>query len=849
MKISLNELKNLVDIKITDNELFKLIGSRLVEIENVEDLAPKYKKIYIVKVKSADPIEGTHLHLCKIDAGKKLNAEIDPEHNGYIQVVCGAPNVKKDMLTAWIAPGAIVPASFNTPNPFEISARKLRGFMSFGMLAAIDELNLGENHDGIVSIHPNHVIATEDKKSRIVEPGDTFAEAFNLNDKIIEVENKSLTHRPDCFGLIGFAREVAGILGQKFELKNDQIVNNYHLEINRLKHSGLLTPLSIKISDYNICPRYEAYIIDLDQSILAEYTPSDQTTTEKYLTLDDIFLYKSGMRPISPLVDITNKIMLKTGQPLHAFDYDKFIKIGNSKTPEIHVRLARKEEKIVLLDNEEINLNENDIVICSNDTPAALAGAMGGKSTAIDRTTKKVIFEIASFSLYNLRKTQMSHGIFSEAITRFTKGRPASDLTLASMNLVYETLLSFPGSKLISANSNTNPELIENDEFIKNVIIITTEEINNLLGSNYPEELIIKTLENTNFEVKRENSALKITAPLWRADIKIKEDIIEEVGRLLGFDNLPLNFPLRPFVCASIDPLLELKSKIRNFLSDRKNFNEVLTYSFVSKNLQEKVNESPDDSYEIINSISPELECFRQSIVPSLLDKVFTNEKAGYKDFTLYELNQISKKSWGLNEENVPIMKTQLGLVTFGNFYKVKNILLELGEFLNLEFSLKACFESPYFIPSHSVDVYLGEEKIGTVGELKKSILKKFKLSAIHSALQIILDSCTEAKTNKKTSVKLSRFPSVSRDITFKVKESESFERIQTEIKCVLDNIEKLVYTIDPISIYKKETESTKNLSFHLKLANAEKTFKSEEVSDIIEKIVKSVSALGAEVV
>ncbi|MBQ2638331.1 phenylalanine--tRNA ligase subunit beta [Candidatus Saccharibacteria bacterium] len=830
MLISLNELKKLVDIQIPDTELFQLIGSRLVEIEHVEDLAPKYKKIYVTKVLKADQIEGTHLHLCQIDAGPQLNAEVDPEHKDFIQVVCGAPNVKAGMLAAWIAPGAIVPATFDTSEPFEISARKLRGFMSFGMLAAADELALGDDHAGIISLDP-----------KTAQPGDLLTDTLDLNDQIIEVENKSLTHRPDCFGLIGFAREVAGILGQKFTYDTTDLFKNYTSALDALKTTPNST-LSVAIADYQICPRYEAYVIDFGAPIPTEHSP-------KYFGADDVFFAKAGMRAISPLVDLTNRIMLMTGQPLHAFDYDKFVKISNTNAPEIRIRLARDGELLTLLDNKEIELNKNDIVICSGDTPVALAGAMGGASTAIDETTRKVIFEVASFSLYNLRKTQMSHGIFSEAITRFTKGRPASDLTLTSASIVTNSLAQFSKSRLVGSAIDTNPALIENGTFKPNVVKITTKSINDLLGSNYSDELIIKTLENTGFKITTHTDELEITAPLWRTDIHIKEDIIEEIGRLLGFDNLPLSFPMRPFTCPTIDPMPTLKSRLRAILSDRLGANEILTYSFVSKSLQEKVGEDPTDSYQIVNSISPELECFRQSLVPSLLDKIRENQKAGYSNFTLYELNQVTKKSWGLGLENVPTMQTHLGLTTFGDFYSAKHLLLELQTSLNLAFTLRPLTTSTFFEPLHSVAIFLGDDKIGELGELKASVLKRFKLDSPLAGIELALDSCISATTIKKFGITLSKFPFVSRDLTFRTAKTTSFTTIADCLVATLSRTPNFIFNLTPTSIYRQPDSPTKNLSFHLEIASPEKTLASAEVSDIIETIVKELKTLGAEVV
>ncbi|MBR3319483.1 phenylalanine--tRNA ligase subunit beta [Candidatus Saccharibacteria bacterium] len=812
MLISLNELKRLVKIQISDDELFKLIGSRLVEIESVEDLAPKYKKIYVVKVKSAEPIEGTHLHLCQIDAGKELNAEVDPEHDGYIQVVCGAPNVKKGMLAAWIAPGAIVPSTFNTDNPFEITARPLRGFESYGMLAAADELALGEDHEGIISLDPE-----------TAKPGDLLADILDLNDKIIEVENKSLTHRPDCFGIWGFAREVAGILGQMFRTPGMP-------SADANVKDGI-----ISIESAEICPCYTCAIIDLDNPL--EKNP--------YFDKNAAFLAKAGMHPISKIVDVTNHYMLLTGQPLHAFDYDKFIAVGGTKEPKINVRLARNDEKIVLLDGKEISLTPSDILICSNDTPVALAGAMGGESTKIDESTRRVILESATFSLYNLRKTQMAHGIFSEAITRFTKGQPIVNCERVMLAAAQEIAIIAGASKVnFVARKYMVPLPLK-----KEVIALSVSDINNLLGSDYSPELIVRTLENTGFEIKSTGEKLTVAAPLWRTDIHIKEDIAEEVGRMLGFDNLPLTFPQRPFVCPEIDPMFEFKNQLRTILSERLGANELLTYSFVSKGLQEKVNEDIEDSYKIVNSISPELECFRQSIVPSLLDKLRANEKSGYKDFTLYEINQVSKKSWGLTDENVPVVQTELGLTLFGDYFLAKHILNELANTLALKLDVKPIDNSNILEPLHAGAIYLEGARIGEFGEIKSSVLKRFKLTPPISSVRINLEPCLFAKKSQKAAIKLSKFPFVSRDLTFRVKTETNYIDIESGIKSVLGQIQNIIYVLEPISIFRKPDGDEKNISFHLEIANETKTLDSHEISDIIDKITNNLKTLGAEVV
>ena len=799
MKISLNEIKKYVDIKISTDELVKLIGSRLVEVEGTEDLSPKYKNIYIVKVVDCKDIEGTHLHLCQIDAGKE----------DLVQVVCGAPNVHKGMLAAWIAPGAIVPATYGGEN-FEIGVRKLRGYESNGMLAAADELALGTDHEGIIEIDP-----------KLAKPGELFADVFELNDVILDIENKSLTHRPDTFGLIGFAREVAGILGQPFKEPDFLKV---HGKVNFTLQKD--APIQIEIKDDKLCPRYSCAILD--------FTNLPKAT--KYFTKTNVFLAKADMRSIDPIVDLTNILMLETGQPLHAFDYDKFVAVGKSKTPKIIVRLAKEGEKLTLLDGKEIVCTKYDILITSNNIPVALAGAMGGANTTIDASTKKIILESATFSLYNLRKTQMAHGIFSEAITRFTKGQPAG----LTMPVLSEFVRRLNVEPIAIADEYPHPAK-------PSVVKITTKEINGLLGSNYDTKTIEKTLKNVSFNVK---AGFEITAPYWRTDIHIKEDIIEEVGRLLGYDNIALDFPLRPFIGAEPDPLFSLKTKIRNLMSDKIGANEVLTYSFISKDLLTKVNQKVEDSYEIVNSISPELQCFRQTIAPSLIDKIRENLKAGYGDFTLYEINQVSSKKDGLNEEKVPVTKTHLAFVTLGDYYAAKAISEKLFAGLKYEVSL-AKFDNdyPYLESAHAAQIRLGKTILGSFGEVRQTVLSKFKLQAPVTIFEINLDTLLNAKTIDYANANLSRFPYVERDLTFKLPNNNSYAELEQAVRKALNDAD-LVFELAPVSIYQaSKTDSTRNISFHTKFASREKTLDSKAISAIIEKVIKNTKSLGAEVV
>lgn len=796
MKISLNWLKKYVKVPdgITDAELIRLIGARLVEVEGVIDETHKYDNIYVVRVESCEKIPDTHLTLCRINTGS----------TELTQVVCGAPNVHEGMLAVWIAPGAIVPASVHEDAPFVIGKRKMRGHESSGMLAGADELDFGDDHSGIVEIDPE-----------VAKPGDLLAELFELSDLVLEIENKSLTHRPDCFGIIGFAREVAGILQRKFEydFSRDGSPTPSYLAVasgsSRKLYPEFLprkmsafTPI-INIVDSDVCYRYTAVVMEKHGEI-----------KKKYLTWVDTVLSKSEMRPIDPIVDATNYLMLLTGQPLHAFDYDKFVAVSGGDRSEISVRLAQDGEKIVLIDDREITLNNNDVVVCSGDVPVALAGAMGGKSIEIDENTKKIIIESATFSLYNLRKTQMTHGIFTEAITRFTKGQsPYQTLDVAEK---CAAMLSGGFRVVMTADEYPKPK--------KDIVVkITTDEINKLLGTKYTNRQIVQTLENVGFIVSLEDSTAKneasisVQVPAWRTDIHIKEDIIEEVGRLLGYDNIEPTLPMHG--TATKDDTLELKRHIRSVMKSW-GANELLTYGFVSGKLLERVGQDVTSSYKIVNSISPELQYVRQSIVPSLLDKAYMNQKMPVDKFAIYEMNKVYRKEWGLDADGMPVENMSLGFVLaerknaktayYTAKWYVEQLLKEFGieaEFVPIEGSSA---EMRPFEPRRTAEMYVGGHYIGVVGEFKNSVRNEFKLAPYLVGFELDLLRVLELR-NKKKDVYIGN--KEKRDLT--VSTAESYAKLNEKIKKILAE-NGASAEITPIGIYQPEGAEKKNISVHL---------------------------------
>ncbi len=816
MIISVNWLKHFTDIDVSIDELATLIGSRLVEIEKVINLGEKYQGVVIAKVVECAPLEGTdHLNVTKIDDGG-VTQDIDRDENGLVQVVCGAPNVRAGLLVAWLPPRSTVPQTFGTAEPFVLGAKPLRGAISNGMLASAQELDLYDDHSGILEI---------DKDAA---PGTPFAEVYELNDYLLDIENKSLTHRPDAFGVIGFAREIAAIQGKPFQ--TPEWLTNLSPEI---QNDGSVEAPAIKIEDSSLSDRFQAIVLN-DVNEKAQSPIQIQT-----------YLSRSGVRPISASVDISNYLMLLTGQPTHAYDYDKVKAVAGDDFT-IRVRSARQGETLVLLDGKEVSLDEADIVIAAGNTAIGLAGIMGGQSTLVDASTKTVLFEAATFDLYHMRSSQMRHGVFSEAVTRFTKGIPAP----LSSPVVVEALRLF--------NQNTGGRAVSNlveDYTVKpeqNSITVTEKHINDTLGTHFAAEDIAELLQNVGFGVSFDGLEAHVTVPYWRKDIHIPEDIIEEVGRLAGFDTINLTLPRRDFVAVRPTYFDELRSNLRSSLV-RAGANEVLTYSFVHGDVLKKAGQDPENSYRIVNSISPDLQYYRQSLTPSLLNAVFANVKAGYESFALFELNKVHKKSAGLTDENVPVEEDSVALVIVNDkkqgsaFYEAKALLEyslnQLGISVSYNnFDGDQSIFAP-FEPKRSAAVKNRKtgEVIGVVGEYKKSVQKNFKLPAYAAGFEI--DPHKVEVAAKEVGIRyqpLSRYPGTERDICFQVKSDNSYAQVIVPAETALAR-SNLISTVSPLDIYQADGSETKNITIRIKLASYEKTMTTEEVNNVIDSVIGEV--------
>ena len=816
MIISVNWLKKFTQIDGSVDELATLIGARLVEIESVEDLGEKYKDVIVAKVVECGPLEGSdHLNVTKID-DDGVAQDVERDENGLVQVVCGAPNVRAGLLVAWLPPRSVVPETYSDAEPFVLGAKPLRGVMSNGMLASARELDLYDDHAGILEL---------DKDAA---PGTSFAELYELNDYLLDIENKSLTHRPDAFGVIGFAREVAGIQGLPFTTPDWLNVLETVLE-----NDGSLEAPAIHIEDAGLSDRFQAIVLSgVDEKA---QSPIQLQT----------YLARSGVRPINASVDVSNYLMLLTGQPSHTYDYDKVRAIAGDDFT-VRVRSAREGEKLVLLDGKEVELDTADIVIAAGDTAIGLAGIMGGQSTLVDDSTKNVLLEVATFDLYHMRSSQMRHGIFSEAVTRFTKGIPAPLGTPVLVEAV-RMLQEHTGARVTSGIVQDYPGTRESI-----TVKVSEPQVNQTLGTQFASEDIAELLRNVGFDVTFEGLEATVTAPYWRQDIHISEDIIEEVGRLAGFDTINLTLPRRDFVAVRPNSFDELRSIVRKRLV-RAGANEVLTYSFVHGDTLKKAGQDPANAYRIVNSISPELQYYRQTLTPSLLSSVFANVKAGYGSFALFEANKVHEKQDGLTEEQVPVEGDRIALVLTdakkkgAAYYDAKHmleyVLSTLG--VNAEycsFDGDGATAAP-FEPKRSAIVVDRETKavLGVVGEYKKSVQKAFKLPEYTAGFEVnpreLLSSVQTVGIQYRP---LSRYPGTERDVCFQVSHSVSYDAVVMVAEQVLGET-GLITTVGPLDIYQPEEGDTKNITIRIALASYEKTMTNEEVTKVIDTVIERV--------
>ena len=830
MKVSLNLIKQLIDFELLPvDELVARVNQQLGGVEEVIDLKAKYGGARIVRVVECEKHPNAdRLSVTKIDDGGV--ADVPRDDNGYVQVVCGAPNVHADMWAIWLPPKSTVPASFDDAEPFVLDARPLRGILSQGMLAAADELAIGTDHEGIIEINERDIPV-----GVTLQAGASFAEVFGLDDYVLEIENKMFTHRPDCFGQLGVAREIAGIFHQQFNSPDwynaiQEFADSDGLELEVFNEANELAPAFSAIAIKNV---------DIHPSPL-------------WLQCQ---LVAMGGKPINNIVDATNYVMFMTAQPTHAYDYDKL------RGHKLGVRMARDGEKIGLLNGKEYELTADDIVIADGEGVIGLAGIMGGADTEVSAETKNIVLECANFDMYALRRTAMRHGIFTDALTRFNKGQSP-----AQIDPVLKWLIGMVGgvqaSPMLFKNHSSLRQVLVDGKRWHGGLLIPKRFVEERLGVDFAENEIEALLKNVEFIVDDGNkygeAGVMVYSPFWRTDIELPEDIVEEVGRLYGFDRLPRHLPERSIKPAPKNERRELKQRIRQSLS-RAGANEVLTYSFVHERVLKNSEQDPGRAYRLSNALSPDLQYYRISILPSLLDKVHANIKSGHDEFVLFEIGKIHDKKLGFNDENLPIEKAFIDGVYANKkpqagapFYKVRKIAERLMKDLSVEVDFVKIAESDGDVPApfdakrSAWIVAKNGDNLGIVGELVQPARRNFKLPDYTAAFSIDIEKLQEnlSKNQGYNYQPLSRFPSTARDISLKMDSNVDYAKVYACAEEVAKKHGELQISITPIAIYQpKNDDSTKTVTLNVKFTSAERTLEDKDIAPIIEEI----AAMAAE--
>lgn len=822
MKVPINWLKEFINI---DSSLEKLAEKLLqlgIEVERIEKSSTlqgiKIGKVLSVKKHpSADK-----LTICMVDVG-----EDSPK-----QIICGASNVKEAIKVPVILPGS------SLPNGLKIEKRAIRGIQSEGMICSKVELELEDDSDGIW-ILPD--------KCKV---GEELSDEIETDDAVIDI--KITPNRGDCLSIMGIARELAALTLNQPDVTSDDSGSSTSQklklppttvkETNPVRDKSLdgtsgkiKDKIDIEVENLGLCPRYTARMLE-----------SAQIKDSPYWIRRRLLL--AGVRPINNIVDITNYVMLETGQPLHAFDYDKIAcppNLDGRGDRKIIVRQAKDNEKILCLDGVQRALSSRALVIADGKKPIALAGIMGGEEAGVNKNTKNILLESANFSSTLIRKTSKSLNIASESSYRFERGVDIEGTAFAADRACY-LIQELSGGKVVSGTVDIKGKIA------KKTISFDPAEIKRILGVEIAS--YEKILKGLGFEVKKGKGCLKVRAPSWRNDIKEEIDLIEEIARVNNYDLIPLSLPLGKMPALKENNKEKIIKKCRSILN-RLSLNEVLNYSFISADLLKKASMGiTDETIKIENAISEEFEILRASLIPSLLQTAQENISKDEKNLKIFELRSIYKYSKNkLPEENI-----RLGILLIGDwhqpswitssgvkssFYVLKGVIETLFNELGIKLDYKE-EKQPFFSDGFSFSLFKNDVKIGMLGEAHSKLMDNFSLKEKTYIAEVDLELLLPFVLLKKKIQPLPKYPPVVRDVSFIVPDNISSEWIE---KIILEEAKELLENIKLFDYYKGKQvpEGFKSMSYSLYFRSAQKTLTDSEVNQLQDKIIKKLEELG----
>lgn len=795
MVLSINWLKEFVKLpkNITAQEIGEKLTVHTVEVEGLLEQKTKFDRVVAGKVLAvAKHPNADRLRLVKVDVKTEI-----------LDIVCGAPNIAVGQLVPVAQVGA------KLPNGLEIKASEIRGEKSNGMVCAEDELGLGQGHAGIMVLTNAKI-------------GQEMASYLNNNDIILEIDNKSLSNRSDLWGQYGLAREVATIFDLKLK-PYDEFIDK---DLDFAHHIGK-EKLSVKIEEEKLCPRYLALKIS---KLKVEESPS---------WLKDR-LIAVGLRPINNLVDLTNYVMWELGQPLHAFSANGIDKIV--------VRLAKKNENIITLDEVERSLNENTLLITDGKTPLAIAGVMGGLTSGINNLTTEIILEAANFEPISIRKSSQSLGLRTEASMRFEKGLDPNLAELALKRFV--TLL-----KKVCPEMQIASQLIDESNFNLNLgpIVFPYDYIQQRLGEKLDKKKITHILERLGFIVTISHNEFSVMIPTWRAakDVANREDILEEIARIYGYDNITSVLPTLVLNPVPIITENILERKVQDLLALGGNFSETYNYSFVNENQLKKVNLDFTGHLKLVNPISEVHTLLKQNLLIGLLNNVKTNQ-FNYEEIALFEIGRVFKDLMGTinkdeSEELLPYQDKYLGLVWASNKGEEFSTLKSL--FNKFIYSLLGDQTLIAYAPIETAPTWANEKmsakininnrEVGVIAQLNQASADNFGLKKVCVVIEIEWRELHElflAGGDRKYLEPI-KYPALVRDLAFVVSEKLLYNELYLEIR----NFSPLIREVKLFDIYSgnKIAGNLKSLAFHLTYQSVERTLLAAEVDEIQNKLIK----------
>ena len=794
MLVSYNWLKQYTNVEDNASALAEKITRGGIEVEGVEYLAEEISGVVVGYVESKEKHpDAEKLNVCQVNVGEEEN----------LQIVCGAPNVDAGQYVIVATVGAKLPG-------IKIKKAKLRGVESQGMICSLAELGLSKSvvpknyQEGI------YVFETEQ------ELGSDVVEVLGLNDYILDL---SITpNRADALSMRGLTYELGALYNNKVDFKDVEKEEDYEA-----------TSLQVAIES-DSCRNYVGQVV---RNVEVKSSPLWLQTR----------LMNSGIRPINNIVDITNYVLLEFGQPMHAFDKDL---VGDK----IVVRDAKEGEVLETLDGEERKLQTTDLVITDGTRAIALGGVMGGKNTEVSEETKNIILESAYFNPTSVRRTSAAHGLRSDSSARFEKGIDPN-MQKAALARAVELILELCPNAVVESSVGVVNKVDDK------VVEITTSYINNYLGIILSTEEIVAILEGLSFKVEASGEDLVVKVPTRRPDISIKQDLVEEVIRIYGYDNLASTLP--KFSKTTKGGLTYSQRMVRDLRAVYASlgFNDTINYSLVS---EEEATQYTLEDHHKVRLLMPMTEThstLRQSLIPGLLNTVQYNVARKQKDLKLLEIGRVF---FGSGDDNIQPKETvYLSAALTGeerstkwlkesstlDFFAAKGYLEVVFERLGLEEKVtykKSTLEGMH--PGRFAEVYLGEKRIGFIGEVHPQVADKLGLNTTY-VFEINLDEVISEGKVKPKYEEVTKYPEITRDIAMLVDVKDEYQNIYNVVESVNS---KLITKVELFDLYvgAELLVGKKSLALTITYSDKQKTLTDEEVTAVHDKVLAALTAYGA---